>query len=108
MADTANATVAALGVFLPCYLLVVIPARYFRRAVHDPRVKAFVDGVTVAAAGAIAGAAFVLGRRAVFDWPTLAIAGVTLFLVTRLKARYEPLVIAGAGVAGLALSGGSF
>src|SRR6185369_6127025 len=48
--------VAAIAVFLPCYLLVVIPARYFRRSVHDPRVKAFVEGVTAAAAGAIGGA----------------------------------------------------
>jgi chromate transporter len=107
VAGPLGATIAALGVFLPCYLLVVIPARYFRRAVHDPRVKTFVDGVTVAAAGAIAGAAFVLGRRAVFDWPTLAIAGVTLLLITRMKARYEPLAIVGAGIAGLVLSSGA-
>jgi len=107
VAGPAGATVAALGVFLPCYLLVVIPARYFQRAVHDPRVKVFVDGVTIAAAGAIAGAAFVLGRRAVFDGPTLAIAAVTLLLITRLKARYEPLVILGAGLVGLAWPGGA-
>lgn len=101
VAGPAGAFMAALGVFLPCYLLVVIPARYFRRAVHDPRVKLFVDGVTVAAAGAIAGAAFVLGRRAIVDGPTIAIALVALLLVSRLKARYEPLVILGAGVLGL-------
>jgi chromate transporter len=104
VAGPLGATAAALGVFLPCYLLVVIPARYFRRAVHDPRVKAFVDGVTVAAAGAIAGAAIVLGRRAVFDLPTLAIAAAALLLVTRIRARYEPLVIVGAGLVGLAWS----
>ena len=107
VAGPAGATVAALGVFLPCYLLVVIPARYFQRAVHDPRVKAFVDGVTIAAAGAIAGAAFVLGRRAVYDGPTLTIAVVTLLLITRLKARYEPLVILGAGLAGFAWTSGA-
>jgi chromate transporter len=104
VAGPAGAALAALGVFLPSYLFVVIPARYFRRAVHDPRVKAFVDGVTVAAAGAIAGAAIVLGRRAVFDVFTLALAGVTLLLITRLSARYEPLVIAAAGLIGLLLS----
>jgi chromate transporter len=108
VAGPLGATAAAFGVFLPCYMLVIIPARYFRRAVHDPRVKIFVDGVTVAAAGAIAGAAFVLGRRAVHDVPTFAIAGVTLLLITRLKARYEPLVIAGAGLVGLAASGSVF
>jgi chromate transporter len=85
----------------------VIPARNFRRAVHDVRVKAFADGVTVAAPGAIAGAAFVLGRRAVFDVPTLVIAAVTLLTITRLRARYEQLVILGAGLAGLAWSGGA-
>ena len=69
--------------------------------------KAFVDGVTAAATGAIAGAAFVLGRRAVFDVPTLAIAAVTLLIVTRIRARYEPLVILGAGLVGLAWSGGA-
>lgn len=105
VAGPLGATVAALGVFLPCYLLVVIPARYFKRAVHDPRVKVFVDGVTVAAAGAIAGAAFVLGRRALIDLPTLVIAAVTLLVVTRIRARYEPLAIVAAGIAGFAWSG---
>jgi chromate transporter len=107
VAGPAGATIAAIGVFIPCYLLVVIPARYFQRAVHDARVKVFVDGVTVAAAGAIAGAAFVLGRRAVYDGPTLAIAGAALLLITRYPARYEPLVIAAAGFAGLVLSSGA-
>ena len=45
------------------------------------------------------------GRRAIIDVPTIAIAAVTLLLVTRLRARYEPLVIVGAGLVGLAWSG---
>jgi hypothetical protein len=32
---------------------------------------------------------------------------VTLLLITRMKARYEPLVIVGAGIAGLVLSSGA-
>ena len=96
--------VAAIAVFLPCYLLVVIPARYFRRSVHDPRVKAFVDGVTAAAAGAIGGAAFVLGRRAIFDAPTALIAIATLIVLTRVKGVSEPLLILGAGVLGIVVT----
>jgi chromate transporter len=99
-----GATVAAIAVFLPCYLLVVIPARYFRRSVHDPRVKAFVDGVTAAAAGAIAGAAFVLGRRAIVDVPTVLIALATLAALVRIKGVSEPLLIVAAGVIGIAAS----
>lgn len=103
VAGPLGATVAAVAVFLPCYLLVVIPARYFRRSVHDPRVRAFVEGVTAAAAGAIAGAAFVLGRRAVYDIPTAAIALAALAILTRLKGVSEPVLIVGAGAIGVAL-----
>ena len=104
VAGPLGATVAAIGVFLPCYLLVVIPATYFRRSVGDPRVKAFVDGVTAAATGAIAGAAFVLGRRAIFDVPTALICLATLAALTKLRGVPEPLVIVAAGVVGVVLS----
>jgi len=94
---------AALGVFLPCYLFVIIPAAYFRRSVNDPRVKAFVNGVTAAATGAIAGAAFVLGRRSLVDGPTIAIGLVTLLVLTYVKKVPEPLLIIAAGLVGLGL-----
>ena len=58
-------TVAALGVFLPVYLFVVMPAPYFRRHRSQPLIKAFVEGVSAAATGAIAGAAYVLATRAI-------------------------------------------
>jgi chromate transporter len=96
-------TLAALGVFLPCYLFVVIPAPYFRRFAKNVRVKAFVDGVTAAATGAIAGAAFVLGRRALIDVATVAIAAVTLLVLVKVKKLPEPVVILAAGAAGLLL-----
>src|SRR6266496_4140575 len=94
VAGFAGACVAALGVFLPCYLFVIIPAPYFRRFADNPRVRAFVDGVTAAATGAIAGAAFVLGRRALIDVTTVAIAVATWLLFTRFKKLPEPLLIA--------------
>jgi len=90
---------------LPCYLLVILPAKYFRRSVADPRLKAFVDGVTAAAAGAIAGAAFVLGRRAIFDLPTVAIGVATLLVLVNVRKAPEPVVIVAAGVLGLIVRG---
>ena len=105
VAGPAGATVAALGVFLPCYLFVIVPATYFRRAVADPRVRAFVTGVTAAATGAIAGAAVVLGRRAIVDVPTAAIALATLATLVYVRRLPEPLVIVIAGVVGLVWSG---
>lgn len=105
VAGPMDATAAAFGVFLPCYLLVVIPAPYFRRFANNPRLKAFVDGVTAAATGAIAGAAFVLGRRAIVDVPTMLIAGGTLAILLWAKRCPEPLVILLAGLVGMVIRG---
>jgi len=103
VAGTLGACAAALGVFLPCFLFVVIPAPFYLRFADNPRIKAFVDGVTAAAAGAIAGAAFVLARRAVVDVPTAGLAIATFAVVTKLKRLPEPLVIVGAGALGFAI-----
>jgi chromate transporter len=101
VAGPMGASAASVGVFLPCYLFVVIPAPYFRRFANNPRVKAFVDGVTAAATGAIAGAAFVLGRRALTDVGAVLIAAATWFVFARFKKLPEPLVIVLAGLVGL-------
>ncbi len=95
----AGGTAAAVGVFLPTYLFVVIPYPWFDRFSGNLQVKAFVGGVTAAAAGAIAGACFVLGRRAIFDVPTALLALGAFGLLWRFKVP-EPVLIAGAGLAG--------
>src|SRR6266446_4367710 len=100
VAGLAGAILAAIGVFLPTYLFVVIPYRWFDRFSENLQMKAFVGGVTAAAAGAIAGACFVLGRRAIFDGPTALLALGAFGLLERFKVP-EPVLIAGAGVVGL-------
>ena len=104
VAGFAGASAASIGVFLPCYLFVVIPAPYFHRIADNRSIKAFVDGVSAAAAGAIGGAAVVLGRRAITDLPTIAIAAATLLLLIKAKKLPEPIVIIASGLVGLALS----
>jgi chromate transporter len=105
VAGPSGATLASMGVFLPPYLLVVILAPYYRRFAQNRRIKAFVQGVTAAAAGAIAGAAFILGRQAVKDVPAALIALTTLVLLLTVRKVPEPLVILAAGLVGLGLSG---
>jgi chromate transporter len=104
VAGAIGATVAALATFVPCYLFTVIPAPYFRRFSENRSLKAFVDGVTAAAVGAISGAAFVLGRRALYDVPTVLIGLSTLALLIRFKKLKEPLIIVVAGALGVALN----
>jgi chromate transporter len=102
VAGPVGATLAALAVFVPPYLIVVGGAPYYRRFAQNRQVKAFVGGVTAAAVGAIAGAAFILGKRALMDSPTILIAVITLGLLTFRKIP-EPVLILAAGVAGFIL-----
>ncbi|CCH52435.1 chromate transporter, chromate ion transporter (CHR) family [Fibrisoma limi BUZ 3] len=98
-----GACVAALATFLPCYVLTVLPAPYFKRWGKHPGVKAFVDGITMAAVGAIAGAVVVLARRQLTDWPAIILALTTVGLLYRFKKLPELTVIGGAAIIGLLL-----
>jgi chromate transporter len=103
VASFPGAVAAAVGVFLPVYLFVIIPFPYFDRISANPKVRAFVAGVTAAASGAIAGACFVLARRAIVDVPTLAIGLAVLGVTWRFKVP-EPLLIAAGAAAGLVIT----
>jgi chromate transporter len=96
-----GALVAALGTFLPCYLFTVIPAPYFKKYGHLPGVKAFVDGITAAAVGAITGSVIVIAKRSIVDVPTLAVCLVTIALLWRFKKLQEPVVVVAAALLGL-------
>ena len=98
-----GATLAALAVFALPYLVVILGAPYYRRFAQNRQVKAFVQGVTAAAVGAIAGAAYILGRRALMDWPAIIIGVTKFFLLRKAKKIPEPLLILAAGIAGLLL-----
>ena len=102
VAGVPGATAAALGIFLPVYLVVVLLAPSYKRWAKNPQLNAFVRGVTAAATGAIAGAVIVLARRSIYDVPTFAIAIVSLAVLFRWKIP-EPVVIGCAAMAGLLL-----
>lgn len=95
-----GAIAAAIGIFLPVYLVVVLLAPSYKRWAKNPQINAFVRGVTAAATGAIAGAVIVLARRSVYDLRTVLICAVSVAILFRWKMP-EPLLIASAAVAGL-------
>jgi len=105
VAGVAGATAAALGIFLPVYLVVIVLAPSYKRWASNIQLKSFVRGVTAAATGAIGGAVVVLARRAVYDVPTILICAISIAILWRWKIP-EPLLIACAAVAGLLLRQG--
>jgi chromate transporter len=86
---TAGAIIATTCVFLPALLLVIIPGPLIRRYEDNPRLLGFAKGATAAAAGAIAGAANVIG-----------LAALALLLQRRVKIA-EPALVAVAALVGL-------
>jgi len=101
VAGLAGACVAALGTFLPCYLFTVLPAPYFKKYGRLPGVKAFVDGITAAAVGAITGSVLVIAKRSLIDIPTIALALATVLLLLRFKKLQEPVIVIAAALFGL-------
>jgi chromate transporter len=101
VAGVKGACLAAAATFLPCYLFTVIPAPYFKKYGKHPAIKAFVDGVTAAAIGAIAGAVLVLGKRTLTDWVSVAICLIVIGLLIKFKKLQEPIIIAGAALVGI-------
>jgi chromate transporter len=104
VAGIKGATVAALGIFVPVYFVVIALAPSYKRWAKNSQLNAFVRGVTAAATGAIAGAVVVLGRRSLYDVPTIVIAVVSLAVLLRWKIP-EPLVIGCAAAVSLIWGG---
>lgn len=102
IAGVPGAVVAAVAIFVPVYVLTILPAPWFKRHRDNAQLKAFADGATAAASGAIAGAVVVLAQRAIVDIPTALIAVVSLAVLWRFKVP-EPLLVVAAGGIGLAL-----
>jgi chromate transporter len=105
VAGIGGATAAALGIFLPVFLVVIVLAPTYKRWAKNRQLNAFVRGVTAAATGAIAGAVVVLARRSVYDLPTILICAISIVVLFRWKIP-EPLLIACAGIVGLVLRHG--
>jgi chromate transporter len=102
VAGFAGAVMASIGIFLPVYFFTIIPAPWFKRHRDNPQLKAFVDGATAAATGAITGAVIVLGARAIIDMPTALIALISFAVLWRYKIS-EPVIVTISGVIGLIL-----
>ena len=105
VAGAMGALAAAWAVFAPPYFIVLFGAPYYRRFAQNRQVKAFVQGVTAAAVGAIAGAAYILSRRSLVDVPTVSTGIVTLAVLMTTKKVPEPVVILSAGLVGVLLHG---
>jgi chromate transporter len=101
-----GAIVATAAVFLPVYLFVVVPGGFIRRHEQHPRLQGFVKGATAAAAGAIAGAAIVIGEQVISTPASVVIALVALMVLLQRRVKVpEPALVAAAAAVGIVALG---
>lgn len=98
-----GAVVASAATFLPCYLFTIIPAPYFKKIAKNASIKAFVDGITAAVIGALAGAVVVIAAKSIIDFTTAIIAVAAVLALVYIKKLNEPYIILIAAVIGLLL-----
>ena len=96
-----GACIAALAVFLPCYLFTVLLAPSFKKIAKNYSIKAFVEGITASVIGALVGAVIVIGNRSIIDVPTIMIASLSVLSLIYLKKLPEPAIIGIAAILGI-------
>jgi chromate transporter len=91
-----GALVATAGIFLPAFVFVAISGPLVPRLRRSKTASAFLDGVTVASLALMAWAGFELGRGALIDPITIAIAAIAGVVLIVFKINATWLIAAGA------------
>lgn len=102
-----GAIVATVGMFLPAFVFVGISGPLVRGLRASPLAGAFLDGVNVASLALMAVVTWELGRAALVNGVTVAIALSSALLLFRYRVNTAWLVLAGACI-GLAASMSTF
>jgi chromate transporter len=100
VAGYAGAAVSTVGIFLPSFLFILVAAPLLARHRANRDVQGFIKGTYAAAIGTILGACVLLGRIAIGDWLTAAIAAVSVALLFLTKVP-NPVLVAAAALVGL-------
>ena len=97
-----GAVIATLGMFLPAFLFVAISSPLVKGLRGSPIADAFLDGVNVASLALMAVVTWELGRAALVDGVTVALALTSAVLLLRYRVNSLWLVLGGAGIGLLA------
>jgi chromate transporter len=93
VAGPAGAITATIGIFLPAFLFVAMSGHHLRRLRENSTTAAFLDGVNAAAIGLIVAVAIQLGRDALVDPLTIALAAGALAVLLRFKINSAWLIL---------------
>ncbi len=98
---TNGAIVATAGIFAPAFFFVAISGPLLPRIRRSPAAGAFLDGVNAASLALMVVVTWRLGRAAIIDPPTTAIAALSAFVLLRYRINSAWLIAAGAVIGAL-------
>jgi chromate transporter len=90
-----SALLAALGIFLPSFILVGLLSRFLPAMRRSWLAGSFLDGINAASLGLMAAVSIQLGRAVLIDPFTIILALVALFLLIKFKISSVWLVLGG-------------
>jgi len=96
LAGPAGAVVATIGIFLPAFFFVAASGPLVPRLRRSPLAGDFLDGVIVGSLTLMAVVTWQLGRAALVDAFTVALAGTSLFLLLRFRLNSVWVILGGA------------
>jgi chromate transporter len=105
LGGSAGAVAATIGIFLPAFVFVALSGPLVPRIRRSPVAGAFLDGVNAASLALMAVVTWSLGRSAVVDVATFAIAIASAAAVFWFRVNSAWIVISG-GIVGLLVSTG--
>jgi chromate transporter len=94
----AGAAVATAGIFLPAFVFVALSIPLLPRLRRSRFAGAFLDGVNAASLALMAVVTVQLGRAALVDWLTIALAVLAAALLFRFRLNATWLILGGAAV----------
>jgi chromate transporter len=98
-----GAAIATAGIFLPAFVFVAASGPLLPRVRRSPTAGAVLDGINVASLALMAVVTLQLGRAALVDAPSVALAALAALLLVRYQLSSLWLVLGGA-IVGVAVS----
>ncbi|MEV0195329.1 chromate efflux transporter [Nonomuraea sp. NPDC050691] len=98
VAGPVGAFLATVAIFLPSFVFVGLLTRLTDRLRSSPWTSALLDGLNAAALALMAGVSFELGRGAIIDPLTAAIAATTLVLLWKTRLNNAWYIAGGAAI----------
>ncbi|WP_404783539.1 chromate efflux transporter [Altericista sp. CCNU0014] len=98
LAGHGGAIAGTLGIFLPSFILILAIGPWVAKLRSSVWASGFLDGVNAASLGLMAVATYTLGRAAIVDWLTLAVALLSSIAILRFQLNSVWLISIGGAV----------